>query len=126
MNVNDSEIVRGVLRNAGMRESHYEREADVVLINTCAIRDKAEQRVWQRLREFRNRKVMQGRKKKVVGVLGCMGERLKEKLVASDCLVDIVARPDAYRALPEMLSSLQRDEVEYAINTHLSCTEMYD
>ena len=93
MNVNDSEIVRGVLRNAGMRESHDEREADVVLINTCAIRDKAEQRVWQRLREFRNRKVMQGRKKKVVGVLGCMGGEFLPKvlnILSHPLLIDVL------------------------------------
>ena len=101
MNVNDSEVMMSVLESAGYDETKEVNEADVILVNTCAIRDKAEAKIWQRLAYFRS--LGNGKKRSerpVVGVLGCMAERIKEKLLEADRLADIVAGPDAYRICP--------------------------
>ncbi|XP_021714602.1 CDK5RAP1-like protein [Chenopodium quinoa] len=134
MNVNDMEIVLAIMKNAGYNEMVEAPEsAEVIFINTCAIRDNAEQKVWQRLNYFwflkRNWKtnVAQGRSKSVrppkVVVLGCMAERLKDKILDADKMVDVVCGPDAYRDLPRLL-----EEVDYGqkgINTLLSLEETY-
>ena len=101
MNVSDSEVVRAVLLGAGYEEKARDEESDLVLLNTCAIRDKAEKRIWQRLRTLRKQR---GDDVKL-GVLGCMAERLKEKLLigGSDAAADLVVGPDAYRDLPHLL-----------------------
>ena len=98
MNVSDSEIVASVLRNAGYGLTHDPLQADVVLLNTCAIRENAEQRVRRRLEFFRARKRKHNTNLKI-GVLGCMAERLRHKLLEQERLVDIVVGPDAYRDL---------------------------
>lgn len=121
MNFADSEVVAAILSKDGYNTTTNKDEADVILVNTCAIRDNAEQRVRARLTEFKNDK--KRNPKLVVGVLGCMAERLKSQLLEEEKLVDLVAGPDAYRALPEMI-----DEVEdgrKAVNVLLSREETY-
>lgn len=134
MNVNDMEIVLSVMKKAGYNEIVHEPEtAEIIFINTCAIRDNAEQRVWQRLNYFwflkRHWKsnVATGRSQsfrppKVV-VLGCMAERLKDKILDSDKMVDVVCGPDAYRDLPRLLQEV--DNGQKGINTLLSLEETY-
>ena len=101
MNVSDSEVVLSILQRDGYRYTERIDEADVILVNTCSVRDNAEQRVLGRLREFKPYK----RRKKalLVGVIGCMAERRKEQLMEREQLVDIVAGPDSYRDLPRLL-----------------------
>ena len=121
MNFSDSEIVASILRKEGFDTTSEEGLADVVFLNTCSIREKAEQTVRNRLNHF------SGLKKKkpelIVGVLGCMAERLKTKLLEEEKIVDLVAGPDAYRDLPKLL--LQVDEGDKAVNTFLSREETY-
>ena len=127
MNVNDSDIVRSLLQDAGLQETEDETQADVLLTNTCAIREGAEAKVWQRLRELRGRRrKLPKRRKVVVGVLGCMAERLKEDLL-KDGLADLVAGPDAYRDLPRLIHELWSEDmpVEQALNVQLSIDETY-
>ena len=106
-------------------------EANVILLNTCAIRDKAEQRVWQRLAYFRTLKYSPGGARRaagerpVVGVLGCMAERLKSKLLEADRLADIVAGPDAYRDLPRLIEVVRAETGSKAMNVQLSAEETY-
>jgi MiaB/RimO family radical SAM methylthiotransferase len=121
MNVNDTDIVRSLLLEAGMRETDEETKADLLLTNTCAIREGAEAKVWNRLRQIRGR----FQRRKVVGVLGCMAERLKEDLF-QDGIADLVVGPDAYRDLPRLAAQLLEDEdVEQAVNVQLSLEETY-
>ncbi|CAN6440617.1 unnamed protein product [Victoria cruziana] len=134
MNINDMEIVLSIMRNAGYTDIVEAPEsAEIIFINTCAIRDNAEQRVWQRLNYFwflkRHWKsnVAIGRSQswhppKVV-VLGCMAERLKEKILDADKMVDVVCGPDAYRDLPRLLDAV--DYGQKGINTLLSLEETY-
>ena len=123
MNVSDSEIVASVLRDAGYGLTHDPLQADVVLLNTCAIRENAEQRVRRRLEFFRARKRKHNTNLKI-GVLGCMAERLRHKLLEQERLVDIVVGPDAYRDLPRLLH--QVDETgQSAVNVQLSREETY-
>lgn len=121
MNFSDSEIVASILRKQGMDTTTHPAEADVVLLNTCAIRDRAEVTVRNRLRQI------QSLKKKnpdlIVGMLGCMAERLKTKLLEEEKIVDLVAGPDAYRDLPRLLE--QVDEGRRAVNVILSREETY-
>ena len=128
MNVSDTDIVRALLLNAGFTETLSEIEASVLLTNTCAIRENAEQKVWNRLQEQRaHYKSSKKRlKKKIVGVLGCMAERLKEDML-QDGLADLVVGPDAYRDLPHLIATLldTETEVETAVNVQLSLEETY-
>src|SRR6056297_372565 len=96
MNVSDSELVASILGAEGYGLTQREDEADVVLINTCAIREKAEDRVRGRLAKFRAQK-RQTKPDLTIGVLGCMAERLRKKLLEEEALVDVVVGPDAYR-----------------------------
>lgn len=122
MNVNDSDIVRAVLLEQGYTETEEESDADVWLTNTCAIREKAEQKVWQRLRALKKRKSST----QVVGLLGCMAERLQDELLKEN-MADLVVGPDAYRDLPRLLRDLMdvEDPLEQAINVQLSLEETY-
>jgi len=125
MNVNDSEVMMSVLKDAGYDATEDVNGANVILINTCAIRDKAEAKIWQRLAYFRS--LGNGKKKMekpVVGVLGCMAERVKEKLLEADRLADIVAGPDAYRDLPNLIEAVVGTG-EKAMNVQLSVEETY-
>ncbi|KAJ0649163.1 putative tRNA-2-methylthio-N(6)-dimethylallyladenosine synthase [Helianthus annuus] len=134
MNVNDMEIVLSVMKKAGYEEIVNDPEsAEIIFINTCAIRDNAEQRVWQRLNYFwflkRHWKsnVATGRSHSLrppkVVVLGCMAERLKDKILDADKMVDVVCGPDAYRDLPRLLQEV--DNGQKGINTLLSLEETY-
>lgn len=121
MNVADSEVVASILVEAGYESVKDIKRADLILVNTCSIRENAEQRVWGRLDLFRSEK--RKRPQVVVGVLGCMAERLKEKLLESDKMVDMVVGPDAYRDLPMLLASA--GEGHKSVNVLLSREETY-
>ncbi len=121
MNVADSEVVASVLSDAGFTPATGIGEADIILVNTCSIRENAEQRVWGRLDLFRAQK--KKRPQVIVGVLGCMAERLKEKLLESDKMVDMVVGPDAYRDLPMLVETAATGHS--AVNVLLSREETY-
>jgi len=121
MNVADSEIVASVLSDAGYTPASGIADADIILVNTCSIRENAEQRVWGRLDLFRAQK--KKRPQVIVGVLGCMAERLKEKLLESDKMVDLVVGPDAYRDLPMLVETAVSGHS--AVNVLLSREETY-
>lgn len=121
MNVGDTEIVVSIMQREGYVYTDRIEEADVILINTCSIRDNAEQRIWGRLADMKRlRRVNPGL---VVGVIGCMAERLKEQLTEGRCGVDVVAGPDAYRDLPRLV----REAVcgGKGVNVLLSAEETY-
>lgn len=121
MNFADSEVVGSILRGAGHELSDSMDEADFVLINTCAIRDNAEQRVRHRVRELR---AAQGRNKSLrIGILGCMAERLQSRLMAEEDNVSFVCGPDAYRRLPALLAQVR--EGQRGTEVELSTTETY-
>ncbi len=121
MNFSDSEIVASVLMEQGFVTTPDPKQADVVLLNTCAIRENAELRVRQRLQDFKNEK--RSRPGLIIGLLGCMAERLKTRLLQEEKLVDLVAGPDAYRDLPALIS--QVDSGQKAVNVLLSREETY-
>ena len=120
MNVNDSEVALSILQKAGYERCETMDAADLILINTCSVRDNAEQRVLGRLDVFRQEK--RRRSGVVVGVMGCMAERLKEKLLENPA-VDIVAGPDAYRDMPRLVAAVTGSGKQ--INTILSHEETY-
>ncbi|MGH7238170.1 MAG: radical SAM protein, partial [Candidatus Saccharimonadales bacterium] len=121
MNFSDSEIVASILLDKGFETTTDFNAADVIFINTCSIRENAEQRVRNRLREFTIAKVRNPGL--VVGVLGCMAERLKSKFLEEEKLVDVVVGPDAYRDLPNLIG--QVDDGRKAVNVLLSREETY-
>ena len=121
MNFSDSEIVASILAKSGFGPTRNIEEADLILINTCSIREKAEETVRKRLRVFDIQK--QARPGTMVGVLGCMAERLKKKLLEEEKLVDLVVGPDAYRELPALLEEVS--DGERGINVLLSREETY-
>jgi tRNA-2-methylthio-N6-dimethylallyladenosine synthase len=121
MNVADSEVVASILGEAGYEPVTDIKHADLILVNTCSIRENAEQRVWGRLDLFRSEK--KKRPQVVVGVLGCMAERLKERLLESDKMVDLVVGPDAYRDLPLLMETASTGHS--AVNVLLSREETY-
>ena len=121
MNVADSEVVASVLTDKGYTVTEDINEADVILINTCSIRENAEQRVWGRLDVFKH--IKKTNPHLTVGVIGCMAERLKEKLIEEEKSVDLVVGPDAYRDLPGLLESAESGHK--AINVILSKEETY-
>jgi len=121
MNFSDSEIVASILVEQGFTPVNDEFEADVIFLNTCAIRDNAEKRIRDRLMHLKANK----RKKRelIIGILGCMAERLKDQLLEEEKLVDIVAGPDAYRELPKLIEEVETGH--RAINVLLSKEETY-
>jgi len=121
MNFSDSEIVASILSKEGFSTTRNSDEADVVLMNTCAIRDNAEQRVRNRLSQFKTLK--KSKPGLVVGLLGCMAERLKSQLLEEEKLVDLVAGPDSYRNLPSLIQEV--DDGRKAVNVLLSREETY-
>ncbi|MBU0766114.1 MAG: tRNA (N6-isopentenyl adenosine(37)-C2)-methylthiotransferase MiaB [Bacteroidetes bacterium] len=121
MNVADSEVVVSVMQNAGFDTARSLERADIIFVNTCSIREKAEQRVLGRLDVFRQ--IKKENPDLIIGVLGCMAERLKEKLLENDKLIDLVAGPDVYRDLPAMVRSAETGQK--AINILLSREETY-
>ena len=121
MNFSDSEIVASILSDQGFNTTQHLEEADLVLVNTCSIRDKAEQTVRKRLEKYNAVKRINPKMK--VGVLGCMAERLKTKFLEEEKIVDLVVGPDAYKDLPNLLAEV--DEGRDAINVILSKDETY-
>jgi len=121
MNFSDSEIVASILLDQGFSTTKDFNEADVIFVNTCAIRDNAEQRVRKRLTEFKNAK--KTNPELVVGVLGCMAERLKAKFLEEEKIVDLVVGPDAYRDLPNLIAKAEGGHK--AVNVILSKEETY-
>ncbi|MGQ0737451.1 MAG: MiaB/RimO family radical SAM methylthiotransferase [Bacteroidota bacterium] len=121
MNFADSEIVASILNKEGFGATPNAEDADLVFINTCSIREKAEQTVRKRLTEFK--KMKQEKKGMLVGVLGCMAERLKSKFLEEEKLVDIVVGPDAYRSLPALVGEAEGGQK--AVNVLLSRDETY-
>ena len=121
MNFSDSEVVASIMTKEGYTTTRNVDEADVVLINTCSIRENAEQRVRNRLTEFKHKKDQNP--DLVVGILGCMAERLKKALLEEEKLVDLVAGPDAYRDLPNLVEEVGTGQK--AVNVLLSRDETY-
>ena len=121
MNFSDSEIVASILTEHGFQTTKDIEEADVIFVNTCSIREKAEQTVRKRLRTFH--KLKENKKEMTIGVLGCMAERLKSKFLEEEKLVDIVVGPDAYRDLPNLINTV--DDGQKAVNVQLSKEETY-
>ena len=121
MNAGDSEIVVSIMQEHGYRYTEDINEADIVLINTCSIRDNAEQRIWGRLSAMRQLK--KRKPSLLVGIIGCMAERLKEQLIEKGTGVDIVAGPDSYRSLPELVRTAE--DGSKGINVELSKEETY-
>jgi tRNA-2-methylthio-N6-dimethylallyladenosine synthase len=123
MNVSDTEIVYSIMNQVGYTRAKDPDQADIIFLNTCAVREHAEHKIWTRLGDLRIKR--KGAKRgPVVGVLGCMAERLKEKLLEEEKIVDIVAGPDSYRDLPRLLSRVTSQN-EKAMNVMLSADETY-
>jgi tRNA-2-methylthio-N6-dimethylallyladenosine synthase len=121
MNFSDSEIVSSIMQNEGFSPTAAFEEADLIFINTCSIREKAELTVRRRLAQFNA--VKRTRPGLLIGVLGCMAERLKTKLLEEEKIVDLVVGPDAYRDLPKLIQTV--DGGQKAVNTFLSREETY-
>jgi tRNA-2-methylthio-N6-dimethylallyladenosine synthase len=121
MNFADSEVVASIMADVGVQTTRNEEEADIIFINTCSIRDNAEQKIRHRLKHLRHNKKQN--KELTIGVLGCMAERLKKQLLEEEKLVDIVAGPDAYKELPILLREVE--DGHKAINVMLSLEETY-
>ena len=121
MNFSDSEIVASIMKENGFDTTSDFQQADVVFLNTCSIREKAEQTVRNRLNHFNA--VKKNKPEMTIGVLGCMAERLKEKLLEEEKIVDVVVGPDAYRDLPNLVAVAE--EGQKAVNTFLSREETY-
>ncbi len=121
MNFSDSEIVAAVVKEAGHNLCESPRLADVILVNTCSIRENAELRVRNRIQEFKSLK--KKNPSLIVGILGCMAERLKTQLLEEEQFVDIIAGPDAYRDLPKLISHVESGIK--GVNVLLSHEETY-
>ena len=120
MNVNDSEVIFSILKEAGYSRTEEISEADLIMANTCSVRDNAEQRIWGRIEAFNQAR--KGRRGVLVGIAGCMAERLKDKLLETG-KVDLVVGPDAYRSLPRLLEAVSPDSPQ--IDVLLSRDETY-
>jgi len=121
MNVNDSEVVMAILKQSGYEYTSKMENADLILVNTCSIRENAEQRVRGRLDVFRLQK--KRRPSLLIGIIGCMAERLKEKLLEEEKMVDMIVGPDAYRDLPKLIELAGTGQK--AVNVLLSREETY-
>eukprot|EP01026_Neomeris_dumetosa_P067142 TRINITY_DN6537_c0_g1_i2.p1 TRINITY_DN6537_c0_g1~~TRINITY_DN6537_c0_g1_i2.p1 ORF type:complete len:500 (+),score=64.52 TRINITY_DN6537_c0_g1_i2:58-1557(+) len=131
MNINDSEILMGIMAQKGYGQTENLQDADVILLNTCAIREGAESKIWGRLQQLREIKKERKYDPPVVGVLGCMAERLKDQLLDKEKLLDIVAGPDAYKTVPELIDQVKSSQNSWggnrdaAMNVQLSLDETY-
>ena len=121
MNFSDSEVVASILKNKGYELTDNSKDASLILLNTCSIRDKAEQTVRNKLKNFNSLKKNNNKLK--VGVLGCMAERLKEKFLEEEKIVDLVVGPDSYKDLPNLLNEVENNQ--RAVNVILSKSETY-
>ncbi|HON52614.1 MAG TPA: tRNA (N6-isopentenyl adenosine(37)-C2)-methylthiotransferase MiaB [Bacteroidales bacterium] len=122
MNFNDSEVVAAVLEQDGYTYTEEIKQASLILLNTCSIREHAENKVFQRLNVIK--KMRKQNSKLLIGVIGCMAERLRDQLFDNDVLADIVAGPDSYRNLPELVRLASQSK--HAIDVHLSESETYN
>ncbi len=122
MNLADTEIVMGILSNSGYEAAKTAEDADVVLMNTCSIRENAEQRIYGRLGNFKT--VKKSKPGLIVGILGCMAERLRQDLIDDKKIVDLIVGPDEYRKLPALIDTAFNGEK--GIGVRLSKTETYD
>jgi tRNA-2-methylthio-N6-dimethylallyladenosine synthase len=120
MNVADSEVVVSILSDHGFEHTNEIGEAGLILINTCSIRDNAEQRIWGRLKALGH---LKRKNNAMIGLLGCMAERLKEKIIEKEHLVDLIAGPDSYRDLPSLIT--EAESGHKAVNVLLSREETY-
>ncbi|CAG2255142.1 CDK5 regulatory subunit-associated protein 1,CDK5RAP1-like protein,tRNA-2-methylthio-N(6)-dimethylallyladenosine synthase [Mytilus edulis] len=128
MNVNDVEISWSVLKNSGYTRTTELGQADVILMMTCSIRDGAEQKIWRKLNILKQYKKKRQRNSEnlpplKIGILGCMAERLKSKILEQEKMVDLVCGPDAYKDLPRMLAVTESGQT--AVNVLLSLDETY-
>ncbi len=123
MNVYDSELVSSILRDQGYRQTEHINEADAVFLNTCSIREKAEETVHNRLSNFQSLK--RKKPKMIIGVLGCMAQNLKNDLLESKPYVDVILGPDSYRRLPEIISEREKEN-GHLVDTRLSKFEVYE
>ena len=123
MNFSDSEIVASILKKEGYSLTNNLEESDLILLNTCSIREKAEETIRKRLKNFNNLK--RRKPSLIIGILGCMAERLKDKLLNEEKIVDIVAGPDSYRDLPNLIKKVKNED-EKSVNTILSLEETYE
>ena len=121
MNFSDSEVVASILKDEGYELTKSSNEASLVLLNTCSIRDKAEQTVRNKLKNFNSQK--KDNKDLKIGLLGCMAERLKDKLLEEEKIVDLVVGPDSYKDLPNLLNEVEHNQ--RAVNVILSKSETY-
>jgi tRNA-2-methylthio-N6-dimethylallyladenosine synthase len=121
MNFSDSEIIASIMGGIGFKTTNTTDDADVIFLNTCAIRENAELKIWARLKDFRAKK--RHNPDLIIGVLGCMAERLKTTLLEKEKLVDIVVGPDAYRDLPNLIAKVESGQ--RAVNVLLSLEETY-
>ena len=121
MNFSDSEIVASILKNEGYSTTKEIESADIVLINTCSIREKAEQTIRTRLKNFQ--KIKSNKPNLTIGILGCMAERLKTKFLEEEKIVDLVVGPDSYRELPQLIKEIE--DGRKAVNVILSTEETY-
>ena len=121
MNFSDSEVVASILKNKGYELTNNSQDASLILLNTCSIRDKAEQTVRNKLKNFNSLKKNNDKLK--IGVLGCMAERLKEKFLEEEKIVDLVVGPDSYKDLPNLLNEVENSQ--RAVNVILSKSETY-
>ncbi|KAI8773087.1 CDK5RAP1 protein [Biomphalaria glabrata] len=125
MNVNDTEIIWSILLKNGFHKALSIAEADVVLLVTCSIREGAEEKIWSKLHTLKGLKRKRGKRNPLkLGILGCMAERLKTKILEKEKMVDIICGPDAYRDLPRLLSNTSATD-EASVNVQLSMEETY-
>lgn len=122
MNLNDTEIVASILDNSGFYITENAQNADVILLNTCSVRDNAEKKIKERLKHLRNNK--KDNNNLVVGILGCMAERLRDKLINEQKIIDLVVGPDEYRKVPSLIDNAYKGEKGIAVK--LSKVETYD
>ncbi|XP_077284478.1 CDK5RAP1-like protein [Arctopsyche grandis] len=123
MNLNDTEVVWSILKSNNFSKTDNIKEADVVLIITCAIREGAENKIWHRLQHLKAVKKKRTRRHLKIGILGCMAERLKTQLIVKEQAVDLVAGPDSYKDLPRLLAITENNQT--AVNVLLSLDETY-
>ena len=123
MNVADSELISGLLSSEGYNETSDIHAADIIFVNTCAIREHAEDKVHSRLGFYNQLK--QKKPETIIGILGCMAQNLKEDILESKPFVDIILGPDSYRKLPEMINN-RSNKIDHIVDTKLSRYEVYD
>lgn len=124
MNVNDTEIIWSILKSNNFQKTDDVNEADVALVVTCAIRENAENKIWHRIKHLNAVRRKRGKNSNMkIGILGCMAERLKHKIIEKEKAVDLIAGPDSYKDLPRLLALTENNQK--AVNVLLSLDETY-